>query len=85
LASGFKSGGRDFKVGYDPRRQYHRGPSKDMTKLRRDLFNYYVAHMPDEVLDLLEARGLIGALVQRYETRTRRDPQLGGPKWARGR
>jgi hypothetical protein len=41
--------------------------------------------MPDALLDVLEARGKIPALVERYKTRVRRDPRLGGPRWRRAR
>jgi 5-methyltetrahydropteroyltriglutamate--homocysteine methyltransferase len=39
----------------------------------------------DALLDVLEARGYIPQLVERYKTRERRDPRLGGPRWRRAR
>jgi hypothetical protein len=78
---GYKTGGRDFVKGFDPRRQYHRGPTSDRTKLRSELINHYALNLPDALLDVLESRGLIPGLVERYRTRKRRDPSLGGPRW----
>jgi hypothetical protein len=83
MAWGRKTGGRDFACGYGPRRQLHRGASKEVHKLRRDLINYYADHCADALLDVLERRGLIPELVERYSTRERRDPRLGGPRWKR--
>jgi hypothetical protein len=86
MAWGFKTGERDFVQGYDPRRQLRRGPSKDNSKLRRDLINHYVEHCIDALLDELEARGHISALVERYKTRERCNrPQGGGWPWRKAR
>ena len=86
MACGFKTGGRDFVRGYDPRRQLNRGPANDTSKRRRDIINYYVREMPDELLDVLEARGLIPQLVERYNTRERCNrPQGGGWPWRKSR
>ncbi len=50
-----------------------------------DLLNYYADRLPDALLDVLELRGLVPGLVERYNTRVRRDPRLGGPRWRRAR
>lgn len=83
MAIGRFTGGRPFSVGFDERRQLHRGPSKETLKLRRDLINDAVRRMPDVLLDVLEARGLIAQLVERYNTRVERDRSHGGPRWRR--
>jgi hypothetical protein len=57
-----------------------------MSKLRRDLINHYVEHCADALLDVLEARGLIPQLVERYRTRERCiRPQGGGHPWRAAR
>jgi len=86
MAWGFKSGGRDFAVGYDPRRKTDHGVTQSRSKTRRDLINYYVAHCADALLDVLEMRGLIPQLVERYNTRERCiRPQGGGSRWRAAR
>ncbi len=73
--------------GYDPRRHVRRGPLDTWRKkLRSDIIQYYVREMPDALLDVLEARGHIPALVERYNTRERCiRPQGGGWPWRAAR
>jgi hypothetical protein len=83
MALGKKTGGKNLVMGFDPRRHVRCGPVDfRQRKLRRDLFEHYVHYMPDELLDVLEARGHIPALIERYFTRVLcLRPQGGGRRW----
>ncbi len=64
-----------------------RGPLDTWRKKQRgELINRYVEHCADALLDVLEARGLIRQLVERYRTRERCiRPQGGGYPWLKAR
>ena len=74
VAWGFKSGGKDFVLGFDPRRHMDGPRNQDSRRRRTDLFNHLVRTSPAVVLDVLVRRGLAEELLIRLAEVRRRYP-----------
>ncbi len=66
MAWGKKSGGRDFKVGYDPRRNMLGAAIRPGTARKRDFIEKCARENPGYLLNILESLGLIPMLVELY-------------------
>jgi len=80
MAWGRKTGGRDFRAGYDPRRNMLGAALRPGTARKRDFIEMCARENQGSLLNILESFGLVPMLVELYH-KSKTDRRKLGARW----